>query len=158
MQIKTMVITAIVLLTFGALVWSHLGVSEDGILIPDQVQSSESYTGSFNEDNIWEEYVEKAPVTLEPEALSDDILDGSSDYNFGEAFREARLLLGPGETFYWYGREYTTDYLEEAVDKSMKIIKLYDSNMVEIIEPVAVEMNITDFINDSLSSLITPEQ
>jgi hypothetical protein len=147
MQIKTMVITAIVVLTFGALVWSHLGVSEDGILIPEQVQSSEPYTGSFNEDNTWEEYVEKAPVTLEPEALSDDILNGSSDYNFGEAFREARLLLGPGETFYWYGREYTTDYLEEVNVEEKP--KSSDVNIVDVIEPV---------ILDSINSLVTPEQ
>ena len=136
------IITAVVVIVFGTLVWSHLGVSEDGII-------DESYAGSFVGDtDNWVEYV------------SDDIeiAEKLTEPSFDEAFKTARETLGPGGTFLWIGNEYTTDYLEEAVDKSMKIIKLYDSNMVEIIEPVAVEMNITDFINDSLSSLITPEQ
>ena len=143
-----LIITAVLVLVFGALVWSHLGVSEDGVVITEQTQVDESYTGSFVDDtDKWVEYV------------SDDIeiAQRLPEPSFDEAFKTAREVLGPGNTFLWLGDEYTTDYLEESVDKSTKIVKLYDSNMVEIIEPVIIEMDITDFINDTLSSLVTPE-
>lgn len=125
------IITAVVVIVFGTLVWSHLGVSEDGII-------DESYAGSFVGDtDNWVEYV------------SDDIeiAEKLTEPSFDEAFKTARETLGPGGTFLWIGNEYTTDYLEEVTNDSE--FKSYDSNIVDVITPA---------VEDSLSSLITPEQ
>ena len=37
----------------------------------------------------------------------------NGDISFREAFANARTQLGPGQTFEWYGRKYTTDYFYE---------------------------------------------
>lgn len=41
------------------------------------------------------------------------VLAKNGDISFREAFANARQELGPGQTFEWYGRTYTTDYFYE---------------------------------------------
>lgn len=50
--------------------------------------------------------------------------------SFHDAFAEARKVLGPGQTFYWNGCEYRTNYLEEEiVDEEAAVTEFADSTI-----------------------------
>ena len=40
----------------------------------------------------------------------------SSRTSFGETFKEKRRELGPGKTFTWQGKKYSTDRKEDVID------------------------------------------
>ena len=74
----------------------------------------------FSEDVTIPEPLEVSVVAFEDE--SDMIVDEwdnknmlakNGDISFREAFANARIQLGPGQTFEWYGERYTTDYFYE---------------------------------------------
>tara|TARA_Y100000310_G_C20514240_1_gene730391 strand:+ start:298 stop:696 length:399 start_codon:yes stop_codon:yes gene_type:complete len=113
MKLKDIGVAVLVLGIVGILVWSQS---------PSTVveQPIESYTGSFDgNSDQWVEYVDDTVTAKEVELndveLTEDIVDGSSDLTFGGAFREARMLMGSGETFFYRGFEYTTNYAEEEI-------------------------------------------
>tara|TARA_Y100000310_G_C20185124_1_gene579926 strand:- start:2 stop:457 length:456 start_codon:yes stop_codon:yes gene_type:complete len=129
---KNTIVAVLVIAIFGILCYSQLpsSVEEEPIFYSDLTTIEHEYADQVEE--VFEEVV-KDIVELEDVELTEDIVDGASDLTFGDAFREARMLMGSGETFFYRGYEYTTDYLEEVIDKSRKIVKLYDGDMVEII-------------------------
>jgi len=116
MKLKDISVAVLVLGIVGILVWSQSPSTD----IPVVKSDSESYSGSFDgNSDQWVEYVDDTVTAKEVELndveLTEDIVDGSSDLTFGDAFREARMLMGSGETFFYRGFEYTTNYAEEEI-------------------------------------------
>jgi len=52
---------------------------------------------------------------IETTVFSEDIRKEMGTISFSEAFRNARKLKGPGKTFQWDGKYYTTDFYYETI-------------------------------------------
>ena len=52
---------------------------------------------------------------IETTVFSEDIRKEMGTISFSEAFRNARKLIGPGKTFQWDGKYYTTDFYYETI-------------------------------------------
>ena len=109
---KNTIVAVSVISIFGILVWSQLpsSVEVEPILYSDLTTVEYNYADQVEE--VLEQVVEEI-VELDNAELTEDMLDGSSDLTFSHAFKEARSLLGPSNTFFWSGFEYTTNYAEE---------------------------------------------
>ena len=54
-------------------------------------------------------------IILDPIGYNEPQFIWEAEHTFSQAFKLARLYLGPNEIFNWHGNEYTTMYLEEIV-------------------------------------------
>ena len=88
-------------------------------------EAVERFTPTSEVENILISHVEPALIevaSVEPNEMNIGLVDSfQSEYNgegnvgwtFPEAFADARFKLGPGQTFIWNSRPFTTFYAEE---------------------------------------------
>ncbi len=65
-------------------------------------------------DHLIKERIDKDGL-IETTVFSEDIRKEMGTISFSDAFRNARKLNGPGKTFQWNGKYYTTDFYYETI-------------------------------------------
>lgn len=109
----------------GSVFYQFVSSEEDAPVIIEK--SNDVYSYEFETvQPIVEDIVipDESPVVTIEEPVNDvDVVIPS----FDEAFAEARTSLGPNHTFFWDGKEYRTNYLEEESEQDMAMQNFADS-------------------------------
>ena len=130
---KNVLISIVVIGTFGALVWNQLNTSEVEIdnTTTNTVESYEEILSNWDAGPEMPEPIESA-----------EIIDDESEFiSFDEQFAIARESLGPNGLFVWEGNQYNCLYKEEleelinkAVEDSLKDIN--SKGKIQIVETI----------------------
>ncbi len=132
----------------GSILYNVLTPNEETVLTVDDpvevysVETTVEKPVEF-EPPVFEEFTLEEPVADKFEKAAEPIIP-----SFDEAFAEARSLLGPGQTFYWNGQEYRTNYLEEEPTDELASDETIDSLAIN---------NETEVSEDEFSDVIVSE-
>jgi len=101
------------------------------------IMKSEGETTLITEHPIEMNSIENEPIQTQPieeerittELVIEEIEEETTEVvpSFNDAFAKARIELGPNQTFYWNGREYRTNYLEEESVEELVSVERVDS-------------------------------
>lgn len=103
----------IIAILVGAMVYQHTPTEEPATALNTENESMAELLPEIPElapvfEVIEEAQAEELPVVAEPVWIP----------SFAEAFADARNLLGPGQTFFWNGNEYSTNKAEDLREES----------------------------------------
>ena len=113
-----------------AIVINNIDVSQDNDLVATAYPNIQSKVEHSVDETLVPEAVQSIEMA-EKDIIPNSVNIGSVEIassDFADAFKQARMLLGPNNTFTWIGMIYTTDLADEVTTHS----KQNESVVIEI--------------------------
>ena len=113
-----------------AIVINNIDVSQDNDLVATAYPNIQSKVEHSVDETLVPEAVQSIEMA-EKDIIPNSVNIGSVEIassDFADAFKQARMLLGPNNTFTWNGMIYTTDLADEVTTQS----KQNESVVIEI--------------------------